>query len=615
MNSDMNKDQPKNVFVTPPLCLLKKGLFEAVVDDKVRSTALLLQQVISSFHIDATVTDVQWLPYGTRYEVTISRGSSIKEILRIKDDIMMYLSCYEILIAPIYEKGVVAIDIVKSCRKQLQLRNILESEALQNCNFEIPIIFGYAENGRILIDDLKEISHILIAGTTGSGKTMFIQTLLISILYQLSPDKIRCLIIQPDKSDLVLYNGMPHLLLPVITTYKQAVAALDWLIMEMNHRYKEFAAKNTNTIAKYNNSNPESVFPYMLVIIDNISDIDHYVLDQVNRALDVLMRNAATVGIYFIIVSTRPVTDIISSSVKVNMTSRVSFSLKSATDSRTILNAKGAKKLHGNGEMLLLKKDSNLPIHIQGAYVSDEEVMEVIDYVRHHNISKPMREEEPDTSNITFSNRDVKIDMDVDEYFQAAARFAITKNKVSIGMFQRLFNIGFSRATRIMDQLAAKNIIGEENGTIPREALMTMEEFELFSEESVKAKGIVTPHSVEPLEDCQQEFSHTLENDTPSLEKEGEYYTHIINDEDHSNLDENITSWLGNMYVQHTDFLLNRPCILTFILCFVTFSLANPNIERLVECNNSIGILVVLFIPPLIITLLVAIIRSKCRKH
>ena len=495
--------QPPAEYRIPPLSLLQKG--KAATGDssrELKETAMRLQQTLNTFGVKVTITDISQGPSVTRYELQPEQGVKVSKIVGLADDIKLNLAATDIRIeAPIPGKAAIGIEVPNKENMTVALRDLLESKEFQEFNSNIAFAVGKDIAGKTVVADIAKMPHMLIAGATGSGKSVCINTLIMSILYKAHPDDVKLIMVDPKVVELSVYNGIPHLLIPVVTDPKKASAALHWGVSEMEDRYRRFADYNVRDLKGYNKKIetmpvPEGEeapkkMPQIVIIVDELADLMMVCPGEVEESICRLAQLARAAGIHLIIATQRPSVDVITGLIKANMPSRVAFSVSSGVDSRTILDMNGAEKLLGKGDMLFYPQGYSKPARVQGAFVSDKEVSDVVDYLKNQALgntySNYAEDIEEKIKNIGSSGGSSGSGSgggnDRDEYFEEAARFIIDKDKASIGMLQRVLKIGFNRAARIMDQLCEYGVVGEEEGTKPRQVLMSMEQFEQLLEE------------------------------------------------------------------------------------------------------------------------------------
>lgn len=505
ISKDMMKSpvKPNKKYEFPPLNLLKKGENNGAKDTErqLKETALHLQQTLQTFGVKVTITDISQGPSVTRYELQPEQGVKVSKIVNLSDDIKLNLAATDIRIeAPIPGKAAVGIEVPNKENSTVAFRDLLESKEFKE--FPSPIAFAVGKDiaGKTVVTDIAKMPHLLIAGATGSGKSVCINTLIMSILYKAHPDEVKLIMVDPKVVELSVYNGIPHLMIPVVTDPKKASAALHWGVVEMDERYKKFADFNVRDLKGYNkkveqmedNGGQElpKKMPQIVIIVDELADLMMVCPGEVEESICRLAQLARAAGIHLIIATQRPSVDVITGLIKANMPSRIAFSVSSGVDSRTILDMNGAEKLLGKGDMLFYPQGLTKPSRVQGAFVSDQEVSDVVDFLKEQCVETGTYAEEVEEkiTNIGLTASGTAAagadgGNERDAYFEEAGKFIIEKEKASIGMLQRVFKIGFNRAARIMDQLSDVGVVGEEEGTKPRKVLMSMEQFEQLLEE------------------------------------------------------------------------------------------------------------------------------------
>lgn len=495
------KAAPAKKYVFPPVTLLRKGKNTGKGDSNkdLKDTALRLQQTLETFGVKVTVTEISQGPSVTRFELQPEQGVKVSKIVGLADDIKLNLAATDIRIeAPIPGKAAVGIEVPNKENSMVAFRDLIESREYQSFSSKIAFAVGKDIAGQVVVTDIAKMPHMLIAGATGSGKSVCINTIIMSILYKAHPDEVKLIMIDPKVVELSVYNGIPHLLLPVVTDPKKAASALHWGVAEMTERYNKFAEAGVRDLKGYNQKAEElqkrggdglmQKMPQIVIIVDELADLMMVAPGEVEESICRLAQLARAAGIHLIIATQRPSVDVITGLIKANMPSRVAFAVSSGVDSRTILDMVGAEKLLGKGDMLFYPQGYTKPARIQGAFISDEEVQDVVDFLKDQNVISsysPDIEKEIKEAGSISGGAQSGGDSEYDEYFAEAGRFIIEKDKASIGMLQRVFKIGFNRAARIMDQLCEAGVVGEEEGTKPRKVLMSPEQFEQFVEESV----------------------------------------------------------------------------------------------------------------------------------
>lgn len=492
------KLQKKYIF--PPLSRLQKGK-SASGDSarELRETAMRLQQTLNTFGVKVTITDISQGPAVTRYELQPEQGVKVSKIVGLADDIKLNLAATDIRIeAPIPGKAAIGIEVPNKENSPVVLRDLLETKEFKEFPSNLAFAVGKDIAGKVVVTDIAKMPHMLIAGATGSGKSVCINTLIMSILYKTHPDDVKLIMVDPKVVELSVYNGIPHLMIPVVTDPKKAAAALHWGVSEMTDRYKKFADFNVRDLKGYNQKveslqekggdDIPSKLPQIVIIVDELADLMMVAPGEVEESICRLAQLARAAGIHLVIATQRPSVDVITGLIKANMPSRIAFSVSSGVDSRTILDMNGAEKLLGKGDMLFYPQGYSKPARVQGAFVSDREVSDVVDFLKNQAIGNVYAQDvEEKIVNMGMGNNSSSSGAgntsSVDEYFAEAGKFIIDKDKASIGMLQRVFKIGFNRAARIMDQLCEYGVVGEEEGTKPRKVLMSMDQFEQLLED------------------------------------------------------------------------------------------------------------------------------------
>lgn len=493
--------QPDKKYVFPPIDLLKSasGKKSANTESQLRETANKLQQTLKTFGVNVTVTNISCGPAVTRYEIQPEMGVKVSKIVGLADDIKLNLAAADIRIeAPIPGKAAVGIEVPNKENVMVAFRELIESKEFQESKSKISFAVGKDISGKTKVTDIAKMPHLLIAGATGSGKSVCINTIIMSILYKADPSEVKLLMIDPKVVELSVYNGIPHLMIPVVTDPKKASGALHWAVTEMTDRYEKFAQANVREINGYNakvdsievpegQERPQKM-PQIVIIVDELADLMMVASNDVEEAICRLAQLARAAGIHLVIATQRPSVNVITGLIKANMPSRIAFAVTSGVDSRTILDMNGAEKLLGKGDMLFDPQGAPKPIRVQGAFVSDEEVSDVVEYIKEHNggaqyndsVQQKMDSLQSSWGNsVSISDSDVSDD-GKDAYFNDAAKIIVDKEKASIGMLQRYLKVGFNRAARIMDQLEEAGIVGPEEGTKPRTVLMNKEQFEAY---------------------------------------------------------------------------------------------------------------------------------------
>ena len=484
---------PKEYHV-PPFNLLKKGKKSGGDSDtQLRATARKLEQTLQNFGVKVHVTNASCGPSVTRYELQPEQGVKVSKIVGLSDDIKLNLAVTDLRIeAPIPGKAAVGIEVPNSETTAVMLRDLLESSEFQQSKSRITVAVGKDIAGKTVVADIAKMPHLLVAGSTGSGKSVCINTMIMSIIYKADPEDVKLIMVDPKVVELSIYNGIPHLMIPVVTDPKKAAGALNWAVAEMMKRYDLFAKYNVRDLKGFNekveNLEEEDApkkMPQLVIIVDELADLMMVAPKDVEGAICRLAQLARAAGIHLILATQRPSVNVITGLIKANMPSRIAFAVSSGVDSRTIIDMSGAEKLLGKGDMLFYPTGVPKPMRVQGSFVSDKEVQKVVDYLIENHGNADYSNELEEHMNADIGGDSIPVSDGEgeggnarDQYFVEAGKLIIDKDKASIGMLQRMFKIGFNRAARIMDQLSEAGVVGPEEGTKPRKVLMTAEEFE-----------------------------------------------------------------------------------------------------------------------------------------
>ncbi|MBQ4046644.1 MAG: DNA translocase FtsK [Lachnospiraceae bacterium] len=447
-----------------------------------------LRRTLENFGVSVTMGDIAAGPTVTRFELIPDPGVKVSRITNLQDDIKLALASADVRIeAPIPGKRAVGIEVPNSASAIVGFRELVESREFRRSPSNLSVCVGRNLDGEIEIADLAKMPHLLIAGATGSGKSVCINTFIMSILYKADPEDVKLIMIDPKVVELSVYNGIPHLLIPVVTDARKAANALHWAVEEMDARYRKFAKWNARNLTGYNEalarkkkedpSLEEEPMSQMVIIIDELADLMMVSPSEVEESICRLAQKARAAGIHMVLATQRPSVNVITGLIKANVPSRIAFAVSSGVDSRTIIDMNGAEKLLGKGDMLYYPYGFQKPIRVQGAFISDDEVSRVVDQIIEDN-GEPSGEEMMEQLITSASDSSASRSVDRDEYFEEAGRFIIENDKATSGSLQRQFHIGFNRAARIMDQLAEAGVVGEEQGTKPRQIMMNMEQFE-----------------------------------------------------------------------------------------------------------------------------------------
>ena len=513
------KEEPKVVpYVFPPISLLTKNKAASKSGDRkeLQETVQKLESTFKSFGVGVTVTDATCGPTVTRYELLPDQGVKVKTITALSDDVKLALAAAEIRIeAPIPGKAAVGIEVPNAVTSPVLLRDLIDSPEFKEASSPLTFAVGKDISGRTICFDIASMPHMLVAGATGSGKSVCINSLIMSVIYKAKPSEVRMIMIDPKRVELIGYNGIPHLLWPVVTDVKKANAVLDWAIHEMDDRYQRFADSGVNNLASYNRVIEEKYYedgnegecpdrlPQILIIVDELNDLMMTANSkEVEASICRLTQLARACGIHVVLATQRPSVNVITGTIKANIPSRIAFSVSSLVDSRTIIDQAGAEKLLGKGDMLFYPQGYPKPVRLQGAYVSDREVAEVVTFVKSKSkeikYSEALGKHIENAGNSQAENTSGEVsepEDDRDELYAECGRFIIENNKASIGNLQRKFKIGFNRAARIMDDLASDEVVGPDEGTKPRKILMNLTQFNAFLGQGSGETGESEPES------------------------------------------------------------------------------------------------------------------------
>lgn len=496
-------EQTPKKYQYPPVSLLKSAVKKRGGDSQkhLSETAAKLQQTLKNFGVNVTIVNVSCGPAVTRYEIQPEMGVKVSKIVNLADDIKLNLAAADIRIeAPIPGKAAIGIEVPNKENVTVMFRELIESKEFMQSSSKIAFGAGKDIGGKVIIADIAKMPHVLIAGATGSGKSVCINTIIMSILYKAKPDEVKLIMIDPKVVELSVYNGIPHLMIPVVTEPKKAAGALNWAVLEMTDRYNKFAEYGVRDMKGYNakveslkdieDSDKPQKMPQIVIIVDELADLMMVAPGDVEEAICRLAQLARAAGIHLVIATQRPSVNVITGLIKANMPSRVAFAVTSGIDSRTILDMNGAEKLLGKGDMLFFPQSFQKPLRVQGAFVTDDEVSAVVDFLKNENGEGSYDENiqqqmESIQSNSSQGNGNSSSEDDRDVLFSEVGKFLIENGKGSIGSIQRRFKVGFNRAARIMDQLEEAGLVGPEEGTKPRKILMSPEEFDQYIEEYV----------------------------------------------------------------------------------------------------------------------------------
>ena len=461
----------------PSLDILAKGKGSQSNGEEVAQNAMMLENVLSNFGITAKVVNATQGPTVTRYEIEPAPGVKVSRIVNLTDDIALNLAAQHIRMeAPIPGKSAIGIEVPNKTTEAVRLRDVLDCSDFKDARGGIPVGLGKDIAGKPVITDLAKMPHLLVAGTTGSGKSVCVNTLISSILFSRKPEEVKLLLIDPKMVELSIYNGIPHLMAPVVTDMKKAAAVLRWAVREMEARYKAFAASGKRDIKSYNEAHPKAAMPLIVLIIDELADLMMTAPDDIEESISRLAQMARAAGIHMVLATQRPSVNVITGSIKANVPSRISFAVGSQIDSRTILDMAGAEKLLGKGDMLFAPIGANKPIRVQGAFISDDEVEHLVEFV------KAQREPEYDDTVTQEAEKETEKesseenDIYRDELLERAVNLVMESGQASVSMLQRRFRIGYTRAARLVDTMEDLKIVGPSMGSKAREILMSPEQ-------------------------------------------------------------------------------------------------------------------------------------------
>ena len=481
---ESNQEPKVDIYQVPPLSLLSDSYAEDKTDIKlnIEENVKTLEKTFTNFGIDAKVVGVIHGPTVTRYEIHPAPGVKISKITNLSNDIALSFAVASVRIeAPIPGKNAVGIEVPNRKRINVYLKEILQSSEFQNGKYKIPIALGIDIGGKPIIADLTELPHLLIAGATGSGKSVCINNIILSILYKLNPETVKFIMIDPKRVELNVYNGIPHLLIPIVTDASQAIKVLNWSISEMEKRFKIFAEAGVRNLEGYNEyvrniNNDTEPLPYIIIVIDELADLMLSSPVKAEESLCRLAQMTRATGIHLIIATQRPSVDIITGSIKVNFPSRIAFAVSTQVDSRTILDVNGAEKLLGNGDMLFSPVGVSKPIRAQGAFVVEKEIRNVVSYLMKHSPSPEYEQEVLEYKKSKGLMQETE-EEEEDELFNDAVSIIINSKQASISILQRKLRIGYTRAARLIDVMEKKRIVGPYDGRNPRKILISNEEY------------------------------------------------------------------------------------------------------------------------------------------
>lgn len=474
-NEPIISNSEDDTYVLPQISMLNKGdnQHDSFDEKEILKKVQVLEDTLASFSVDAKVSQVSCGPTITRFEINPSPGTKVSKIVNLSNDIALNLAASDVRIeAPIPGKAAIGIEVPNKKKLKVVLRDVLSSKEFKASSSKLSVALGKDIGGRPVIADLGEMPHLLIAGATGSGKSVCINTIIASILFKAYPNEVKLMLVDPKVVELGIYNDIPHLLTPVVTDAKKAALALNWMVAEMERRYKLFAEEGVRDITRYNEIHKEDFLPKIVIIIDELADLMMVSPQEVEDSICRLAQMARAAGIHLVVATQRPSVDIITGLIKANIPSRISFAVSSQVDSRTILDISGAEKLLGKGDMLFYPVEAVKPIRIQGAYISDSEVEKLVSFIKEQK--EPFYEKElSDFKNSKFNKKAAE----TDELFDEALAIIVDNGQASISFLQRKLHIGYTRAARLIDQLEDHGFIGGYEGTKPREILITKEQY------------------------------------------------------------------------------------------------------------------------------------------
>lgn len=473
-SSAVPKAEGKKMYRLPSVSILKPGPQHTVgLSDEVRENAAILKETLQSFNIDAKILNASQGPSITRYELEPAAGVKVSKIVHLADDIALKLAATDIRIeAPIPGKAAVGIEVPNKKLTGVNLRDVIESETFQKAARGVPVCLGKDIAGNPIVADLTKMPHLLVAGSTGSGKSVCINTFIASILFKQRPEDVKLILIDPKVVELSNYNGIPHLLTPVVTDPKKAASVLRWAVREMDDRYKRFALTHTRDISRYNELHPEETMPFIVIIIDELADLMMMASDDVEKSIIRLGQKARACGMHLVLATQRPSVDVLTGLIKANVPSRIAFAVSSQVDSRTILDMAGADKLIGKGDMLFYPLGASKPLRVQGAFISDSEIDEMVEFIKGQD--GPHYDES--VQKAQSDNAEDSVDFFEDDLMRQAIDMVLETGQASTSMLQRRFRIGYTRAARMIDMMEAMHIVGPNNGSKPRDILMTADE-------------------------------------------------------------------------------------------------------------------------------------------
>lgn len=476
---ELVKPKTKKGYSLPPLEFLNQPLVKASLQarEDLKANASILEETLRDFGIEAKVVNIERGPVITRYELQPAPGVKIQWIASLAEDIGLVMKSYNVHVAPVPGKGTVGVEVPNTTVSIVYMKEIIATPEFQRHPSILALALGKKVSGEPLVSDLGEMPHLLIAGTTGSGKTVCINALITSLLYRATPDELRLILVDPKMVELAPFNGLPHLIVPVITDANQAISALEWAVEEMESRYKLLAEAGVRNIEMFNlkreeEKNLPEQLPYIVIIIDELADIMLVASKEIESSIARLAQLSRAVGIHMILATQRPSVDVITGVIKANFPSRISFKVASKVDSRTVLDMNGADKLLGKGDMLFIPPGSSKPVRAQGSFISDEEIEKIVSFIR--------EEREPSYDEALLEPRiksGLKSPAKRDRLYQEAVSVVMQTGQASVSMLQRRLGVGYTRAARLIDMMEEDGIVGPYQGSKPREILLDREEY------------------------------------------------------------------------------------------------------------------------------------------
>ena len=527
LNLGHNTIEEYEEYVYPPISLLNqtKPAGRDYSTRELKEIAIKLQRTLASFNVDAKVTNATKGPTVTRYEIQPNVGVKVSKILNLADDIALNLAAKSIRIeAPIPGKSAVGIEVPNRSTETVWLRDIIESDEFAEAKSKVSFCLGKSIDGDPYIADIAKMPHVLIAGSTGSGKSVCINSILVSLLYKSKPNEVKLILIDPKVVELGVYNGIPHLLIPVVTDPKKAAGALNWAVQEMVNRYNLFAAKGVRDIKGYNElleaEGEEGVLPQIVVIIDELADLMMVAPNEVEDAICRLAQMARAAGMHLIIATQRPSVDVVTGIIKANIPSRIAFTVSSQVDSRTILDMAGAEKLLGKGDMLYFPIGESKPVRVQGTFVTDKEIEAVVEFIKKNNTVKYNADIIETLDKAGAPKPQEQEDDECDELLTDAIELAVSMGQASASMIQRKFKVGYARAGRIIDQMEERGIVSGYDGSKPRQTLISKEEWEEMKEQG---EEVTYEEDYEEEYDEDDEVTNEIDEENEEYENDEEY--------------------------------------------------------------------------------------------